>query len=70
MILRFSSREGQFRLTVEPDTSFTDIIPQIAEKLPQTVDISTLSVSNKPHGGDARLLTTLRGVSFKKVGLT
>ncbi|KAF2742612.1 nuclear protein localization protein 4 [Sporormia fimetaria CBS 119925] len=70
MILRFTSREGQFRLTVEPETTFTDVIPQIAEKLPQNVDLSSLSVSNRPHGGDSRLFRTLKGVSFKQVGLT
>lgn len=69
MILRFVSKEGQFRLNVEPNTAFPDIIPQIAEKLPKTVDISTLTVSNRPHGGDARLFSTLRGVSFQQVGL-
>lgn len=70
MILRFVSREGQFRLTVEPTTTFTDIIPQIAEKLPSTVDIPSITVSNKPHGGDARKLSSLRGVTFKQVNLS
>lgn len=69
MILRFVSREGQFRLNVEPNTTFPDIVPQIAEKLPSSVDLSTLTVSNKPHGGDSRLFSTLRGVSFEQVGL-
>lgn len=70
MILRFVSREGQFRLTVEPTTTFPDIIPQLAEKLPPNVDISSITVSNKPAGGDARKLSSLRGISFKQVGLT
>jgi nuclear protein localization family protein 4 len=70
MILRFTSREGQFRLTVDPTTTFPDITPQIAEKLPKNIDIASISVSNRPHGGDARLLQTLRGVSFSQVGLT
>jgi len=70
MILRFVSREGQFRLTVEPSTTFTDIIPQVAEKLPSTVDLASISVSNKPHGGDSRRLAGLQGVTFKQVGLT
>jgi nuclear protein localization family protein 4 len=70
MILRFVSKEGQFRLTVEPTTTFTDIIPQVAEKLPSTIDISTITVSNKPHGGDARKLSSLRGVTFKQVNLS
>jgi nuclear protein localization family protein 4 len=70
MILRFVSREGQFRLTVEPTTTFPDIIPQLAEKLPSNIDLSTLTVSNKAHGGDARKISSLKGVSFKQVGLS
>ncbi|KAF2801856.1 NPL4-domain-containing protein [Mytilinidion resinicola] len=70
MILRFFSREGQFRLDVQPSTTFTDIIPQVAEKLPKTVDIKSISVSNKPHGGDHRKLSTLKGVTFGQVGLS
>ncbi|KAF2705167.1 endoplasmic reticulum and nuclear membrane protein Npl4 [Pleomassaria siparia CBS 279.74] len=70
MILRFVSKEGQFRLTVEPTTTFTDIVPLVAEKLPSNVDISSISVSNKPHGGESRKLSTLKGVTFKQVGLS
>jgi nuclear protein localization family protein 4 len=70
MILRFVSKVGQFRLTVEPGTTFADVVPQIAEKLPANVDVSSITVSNKPHGGDARKLTALKGVSFSQVGLT
>ncbi|KAF2261830.1 nuclear protein localization protein 4 [Lojkania enalia] len=70
MILRFVSREGQFRLNVEPTTTFPEIIPQIAEKLPPNVDISSISVSNRPHGGDSRMLKSLKGVTFQQVGLT
>jgi nuclear protein localization family protein 4 len=70
MILRFTSKEGQFRLNVEPTTTFSDIVPQIAEKLPANVDISSISVSNKPHGGESRKLTTLKGVQFEQIGLS
>ncbi|CAI6282512.1 unnamed protein product [Periconia digitata] len=70
MILRFVSKEGQFRLNVEPTTAFPDVIPQIAEKLPSNIDISSITVSNKPHGGDARKIESLQGVTFKQVGLT
>jgi nuclear protein localization family protein 4 len=70
MILRFSSRDGLFRLNVEPDATFPEILPQIAEKLPKSVEIQSISVSNRPQGGDARKLAELEGVSFKKVGLT
>jgi nuclear protein localization family protein 4 len=69
MILRFQSKEGNFRLTVEPSTTFPDIVPQIAEHLPKNTDLQSITVSNKPHGGDARKLTSLRGISFKQVGL-
>jgi nuclear protein localization family protein 4 len=70
MILRFRGRDGQFRLTVEADTDFYDLQNQIAENLPKDTDLATLSVSNKPQGGDARLLKDLRGVKLKQVGLS
>ncbi|KAI4631846.1 nuclear protein localization protein 4 [Alternaria ethzedia] len=70
MILRFVSKDGQFRLTVQPEDTFSSILPQVAEKLPKNVDIQSISVSNKPQGGDARKLAGLEGVSFKQVGLS
>ena len=70
MILRFVSKEGQFRLTVEPTDTFAGILPQVAEKLPKNVDLQSVSVSNKPHGGDARKLASLQGVTFQQVGLS
>ena len=69
MILRFVSRDGQFRLTVEPNTTFTDIIPQVAEKLPKHIDVDSITVSNKRQGGDSRKLSILKGVTFDQVGL-
>ncbi|KAF2869527.1 nuclear protein localization protein 4 [Massariosphaeria phaeospora] len=70
MILRFVSKEGQFRLTVEPSTTFLEILPQIAEKLPKDADLQSVTVSNRPEGGDSRKISSLKGVSFKQVGLT
>lgn len=70
MILRFVSKEGQFRLTVEPTTTFPDILPQVAEKLPKNVDLTSVAVSNKPQGGDARKISSLKGVTFHQVGLS
>ena len=70
MILRFVSKEGQFRLTVQPEDTFPEILPQIAEKLPKNVELESISVSNRPQGGDARKLAELKGVSFKQVGLS
>ena len=69
MLLRFRGRDGQFRLDVNPDDEFPSILPKLAEKLPPNVDISTLSLSNKPNGGEARRAAELRGVSFGRVGL-
>jgi nuclear protein localization family protein 4 len=70
MILRFVSKEGQFRLTVEPTTTFPEILPQIAEKLPKSVDLQSVTVCNRPQGGDARRISDLQGVSFQHVNLT
>lgn len=70
MILRFVSKEGQFRLTVEPTTTFPEILPQVAERLPNNVDLASVAVSNKPQGGDARKLASLKGVTFQQVGLS
>ena len=70
MILRFVSKEGQFRLTVEPTTTFPEILSQVAEKLPKNVDPASIAVSNKSQGGDARKLASLKGVSFEQVGLS
>jgi nuclear protein localization family protein 4 len=70
MIIRCTSKEGNFRLNVEPTTTFPDILPQVAEKLPKNVDIQSISVSNRPQGTDARKLADLKGVSFQQVGLS
>lgn len=69
MILRFQGRDGQFRLTVEPDTEFPSLLPQILEKLPPDIDANSVTLSNKPEGGDQRVITSLKGVALKQVGL-
>jgi nuclear protein localization family protein 4 len=69
MLLRLQSRNGQFRLTVQPQDAFASILSQVADKLPKSVDISSITVSNKPFGGEARQLASLTGVSFQQVGL-
>ncbi|KAI4744011.1 nuclear protein localization protein 4 [Aureobasidium sp. EXF-12298] len=68
MILRFSSRIGQFRLTVEPSTDLATLLPQVTEKL--TPDTIPSSVSISPQrGGQSRSLESLRGVTVQKLGL-
>jgi nuclear protein localization protein 4 homolog len=68
MIIRFQSREGQFRLTVEPSDAFASLLPLVAEKLPKNVDLSTITVANNPTNPDKRNLASLKNVTFKQVG--
>lgn len=70
MILRFQSRNGQFRLTVEPDTDIASVLPQVVDKLPAGTIPSSVTISPKPHGADSRPIEALKGVTFSKIGLT
>ena len=70
MILRFQSREGQFRLNVEPTTDISTILPDVLEKLPKDIVPSTITISPKPHGADSRPIQALKGVTFGRLGLT
>ncbi|KAK5124247.1 nuclear protein localization protein 4 [Meristemomyces frigidus] len=70
MILRFQSREGQFRLNVEPTTDISTILPDLQEKLPKDVVPSSITISPKPHGADSRPVESLKGVTFGRLGLT
>jgi nuclear protein localization family protein 4 len=70
MILRFQSRNGQFRLTVEPNTDIASVLPQVVEKLPADTIPSSVTISPKPHGADSRPIEALKGVTFAKLGLT
>lgn len=69
MLLRFQGRNGQFRLTVDPQTEFPAILPQIMEKLPPKTDPKSVTLSNRPQGGDARPVLSLKGVTLQRVGL-
>ncbi|KAF2085600.1 nuclear protein localization protein 4 [Saccharata proteae CBS 121410] len=70
MILRFQSRNGQFRLTVDPQDEFPSIVPKVVEHLPPNTDPSSISVSPKPQKReDGRVLVQLKGVTFAQVGL-
>ncbi|KAI9813080.1 MAG: nuclear protein localization protein 4 [Pycnora praestabilis] len=80
MILRFQGRDGQFRLTVQPKDQFTSLLSQeklltalyekILENIPKTVDPSTVTLSNKPTGGEERLISSLKDVTVERVGLS
>lgn len=71
MLLRFFTPAGQFRVTVDPENDFPSVIPELAEKLPKDVDISSLTVSPERSGPnrDPRKLTDLKGITFTQVGV-
>ena len=68
--LRFESKNGQFRLNVPPNTLLTDLLPSILDNLPKDIDSRTIKLSNRPHGGDERLLSALNGVTLERVGMS
>lgn len=67
--LRFESKDGQFRLNVSPSEEFTALLSSILDKLPRDTDSRSIKLSNRPHGGEDRLLSSLQGVSIDRVGL-
>lgn len=91
IVLRFESRNGQFRLTVKPSDHFpsllskvntrlsdssvstcygdTHAVQQILDNLPKDVDSRSITLTNKPVGGEDRLLSSLKGITIDRVGL-
>lgn len=70
MILRFQSRDGQFRLNVEPTADIASVLPDVQEKLPKDAIPSSITISPKPAGADSRPIQSLKGITFGRLGLT
>ncbi|KAI9741085.1 MAG: nuclear protein localization protein 4 [Cirrosporium novae-zelandiae] len=70
--LRFETRDGTFRLSVQPTDHFTSLLPKILDKLPPNTDPNSVVLSNAPIGvnrGDERPIMGLKGVRVERVGL-
>ena len=74
MLLRFESKYGQFRLTVQPTDFFSSLSGQILDNLPPKTDAASLVLSNKPVSltpdpQRERRLLDLPKVQIQQVGL-
>lgn len=73
MLLRFESKNGQFRVTAEPNDTFASLTSKILEHLPPNVDAATLVLSPKPVGSSShereRRLAEIANAKLKQVGL-
>jgi nuclear protein localization protein 4 homolog len=75
MLLRFESKQGQFRLNVEPNSTFGTLQTRILANLPENTDPSSIILSNKPVSAAnpnperERRLAELPQVQVQQVGL-
>jgi nuclear protein localization family protein 4 len=57
------------RLTVENSDTFGKLAQELASKLPDDVDMATLTMSNAPNGGDSKSIQAVAQVPVGKIGL-
>ncbi|KAL2172455.1 hypothetical protein VTG60DRAFT_5730 [Thermothelomyces hinnuleus] len=70
MLLRLRSPDGMFRLSVDKDESFADLIGKLVPQLPSTVDPQSITLSNHPSGGDAKKIGEIARFKISQVGLS
>lgn len=73
MLLRFESKNGQFRLTAEPTDTFGSLAASILPNLPDTTDPSSIRISPKPVSAkpteQERKLVDIANATLGQVGL-
>jgi nuclear protein localization family protein 4 len=69
MLVRFSSPDGQFRLTVEPTIKFSLLGSLIAEHLPKDVDLTSLTMNNTIRREGQKLVSDIKNVTLARVGI-
>lgn len=58
------------RLTVDKDDTFGELGRQLLPNLPKTVDPTSITLSNSPHGGDSKKLTEIAKYKIGAIGLS
>ncbi|CAD6503964.1 BgTH12-05706 [Blumeria graminis f. sp. triticale] len=69
MLLRFRGPDGTVRISIEREDSIGDLEHKLSKVLPDSVDFKTLRISNKPTGGDTKLLSDLSKFRISQIGL-
>ncbi|OAA49469.1 NPL4 family protein [Metarhizium rileyi] len=69
MLLRLRGPDGMIRLTVEQTTTFGELGDQLLSHLPSTIDAKTITFSNAPNGGDAKILVEIANFKVGQIGL-
>ncbi|KAI1003575.1 Nuclear protein localization protein 4 [Podosphaera aphanis] len=69
MLLRFRGPDGMIRIAVERDETFGEIENKLSKELPDNVDFNTLTFSNRPAGGDNKLLREISKYRISQIGL-
>ncbi|RKF58414.1 Nuclear protein localization protein 4 [Erysiphe neolycopersici] len=69
MLLRFRGPDGMVRITVDRDDTFGELEQKLSKVLPEGIDYETLILSNKPAGGDNKLLKEISRYKISQIGL-